>query len=264
MDRVDLKFWNQPKELRDLLRAEGFNLVDLQSELASRICEGAFSASEFIAESDARALFRNQLSASNPDFSQYPKICHVALRNRLHSMSDPDRTRLYYGILEEQKLKDAQKFLPEIELDELSKPGIRRFLDRVALDQGFKKQKFYSPPPSHWHVKDERDFSGYCLWDGGGRHSGYQPGFIPAMPGLIFSISASGRPETAVGVNLWELVSGMSFYCQPLTAIPRDDVSRIAAVPMSFWLTVTKISFYAQMRFFSLFLKSLEDGGKTN
>lgn len=238
-------------------------MVDVQAELASALCEGAFSASEYLSESDARALFFTQhtLAPMSRDFSQYPKTCHMMLANRLRELSDADASALYYGILEKQKIADASKLLPTTPLDDLSKSAISRFLDRVAVDQGFQKKKNNMPPPAQCYVKggSNSDFGGFFTWDRGGRFDSYQPGFLPVVPALLFNLTPSGQTESSITVSLWEIVSGMSAYTVTLGAIPSSDIHKLASVPESFWITITKLGIVAQIRLFDLFLSSIQD-----
>lgn len=260
---IDLSFWKSPSDLRRELHAEGFGIVELQAQLASAICGSVFSASDYLAESDAKALFftDNTLCPSARDFSKYPNTYHAMLARRLREMSDWEASDLYFGKLEQQKILETANILPAFTLDDLSKGTIKRFIEKTAGYYGFEKRQNNSPPPSHCFCKEvsAAEIEGRFTWDSGGRFDSFRPGQAPFIPNLRFRITRQAEREPTIAVSLWEIVSGMSAYIVTKGAIPKNDIQTLSSIPVDHWIQITEIGIVAQIRFFDLFLKSLNN-----
>lgn len=264
---IDLRYWDGAADVRRSLRSEGFELIDVHAELASMLCHRAFAPRDYLAESDARALFRLRYAVT-PDkalLPEYPNTLNKILNSRLHSMSSEETHRQYYGVLEAQKVREL-KLLSEDDTELLvRKSDMRKFVRKVAERNGFRHVSKRFPPLPSLLVKEmsNAEITGFFNIDSGGNEAIVTPSGFPLPPMLKFYLSKDPYYHYRMSLEPWQIITGMSAYGLTAGAIdgnsdPRTGERPIESVPAEFWSDIIKLGVVAYIRFFDLFLQSVD------
>nr|WP_321442158.1 hypothetical protein [uncultured Hyphomonas sp.] len=266
---VDLRYWEAAAELRKSLRTEGFELIDVHAELASVLCDGAFTAREYLDESDARAYFRLRYAVT-PDtalLANYPNRLNEILTKRLHSMPPEEEGRQYYGVLEAQKIQELA-LIPASDSELLVRNSdVRAYLRKVGERNGFRHLSKRVPPMPSILVKEmpNTGITGFFGVDSGGKGAIVKFG-LPLPPLVNFHLCTDAQYLDSMWLKPWDIITAMHVYSLMRGAInprmgPRDSRTGqrpIDTVPPEFWSDIIKLGVVAYVRFFDLFLESVD------
>lgn len=257
---ADLATWRGIESLRAAFRAEGFGVPDRYAELASEICDGAFTPSEFIEECNTSAIC--EWSAS---YGPQPRIVHgpgpheALFKERQRALNRAQIHRLFFGELEAQKKKELDRITGEDAELVLKKSEIRRFAEKVGKRNGFALMKKGPVELNNivWKGMERTGVVGYYAVDTGGKSFPSPSGPIDLGLRFFIGIEAPRRTDLSFGPD--RIIRGLLNY--DLLAGAADPLApNLAAriVPPEHSSAMVKLGVIALVRFFDLFLQSLD------
>jgi len=248
--------WTGVQHLRIKFRAEGFGVPDLYATLASQICNGAFTPTDFIEESDARAVFYVASGFSlralflkrgpSPPFDLFDEACRRIGR--------ANEYRMLFSELEHQKVKEATARVLS-ENFSLRKPALRGFAEQVGKPRGFVRTKMHSAHFSTVCLKTTQSgVFGYFVFSKGGSH-------LDSI-GMQFFVGMGDPNGSCFEVVPEVIVAGMQHYDLLIGADPDNVASRPR--PGEETAQIAQIGIAALVVFFDLFVTSLAESADAN
>lgn len=257
--RFDARKWRGVENLQQSMKAEGFLVPALQAQLASELCDGAFTAEEYMAEGAALTYYRFNMAydATFIERTPVPSGCQSSLVDVLRKMDKHEQWQRYWGPIEEQKLAESRLLPPGNQKLVLKISEVRKFANKVAKDFGFKAMKGERIlfPSSLEKPLLKSGLRGVIGFDGGRSHYDIPFGFD------VLCCVTNG-PDDAAGITTEpdQLLHGMRLYGRIRHDIDAYGSERTQLLTFSQerWSNLQKIGAYAVVRCFDLFLDSFD------
>lgn len=241
--------WTGVQDLRARFRAEGFGVPDFYATIASQICDGVFTSTDFIEESEARAVFyvASGFSLRSLILQRGPSPPFDLFAEARRRIGRANEHRMLYSEIRNQKLKEATRAAARMSSENfsLSRSMLRSFAEQAGKPRGFVRTKMHSAHFSTACLKTTQSSAfGYFVFSKGGR------GPHLDSIGMQFLVGM-GDPNGSCFEVVPELViAGMQHYDLLIGKEPYHDAGEEAA-------QIAQIGVMALVAFFDLFVTSL-------
>lgn len=255
--------------LRAKFRNMGFGVIDLHAQIASELCENAFSAEEFLKESDSRAIARiaNWIDQKPSVPATQPYYDYLfQFRRRERSLGWQETHKRLYGPIEEQKLSELH-LLPETDVGIVfKKKEMGHYIKEIGQRMGFKpggKMLLSGKSPLSRKIEGTDVLLKFAL-DLGQSEENF-PNQPPVPPAISVELLNSDDPTSVRRINVDDMVIGSLFY-QGIQSIHKPYIqgSQINAVPVEHWSNIIKLDIFATITLLDLWISELELAAKNS
>ncbi|MBL8536687.1 MAG: hypothetical protein JNM59_04725 [Hyphomonadaceae bacterium] len=236
-------------------------MPDRYAELASEICDRAFTPEEFISECNLSAIRGMAANYGPQPRTAYGPGPHEELfLQRERALNRAQVHRVFFGPLEAQKKKELGHITSEDAELVLKKSEIRRFAQKVGKRNGFALMKKGPQQFNNvmWKRMERTGVVGHYAVDTGGMNFPDPSG--PIDLGFSFFLGVGEEPrriDRSFGPN--NIIRGLLNYDLLAGAVDRLDPNLAARiVPPEHSSAMAKLGVIALIRFFDLFLESLD------